>query len=192
MAKNILFDRDYDAAGNRTTLEANIGGSISGSSIVGGVWDLRNSYTYDGLDRLTYLTQSNRTGTGVVANTVAPKHATFAYDTASQLTDMRRYSATTASTASLEVHSRMAYDLAGRLTSITHGKTEIAAGQNWTGTSAAPASLGASNLLAGYFLTYDQDNRLASFSSCAMRPRRATRTTPPISSPLPVRRRSPD
>ena len=165
MAKNILFDRDYDAVGNRTKLEANIGGSISGSSIVGGVWDMRNSYTYDGLDRLTYLTQSNRTGTGVVANTVAPKHATFAYDTASQLTDMRRYSATTASTASLEVHSRLAYDLAGRLTNITHGKTEIAAGQNWTGTSAAPASLGASNLLAGYFLTYDQDNRLASFSS---------------------------
>ncbi len=34
MAKNVLFDRDYDAVGNRTKLEANLGGSISGANIV--------------------------------------------------------------------------------------------------------------------------------------------------------------
>lgn len=161
MGKNVLFDRDYDAVGNRTKLEANIGGSISGSSIVGGVWDMRNSYTYDAMNRLTYLTQSNRTG----ANAVAPKQARFAYNAASQLTDLRRYSDTAGSPAALEVHSRLGYDLAGRLTSIAHGKTDIAAGETWNGTSTAPASLGANNLLAGYFLTYDQDNRVASLSS---------------------------
>ena len=161
MVKNVLFDRDYDAVGNRTKLEANLGGTLPSTSIVGGLWDLKDSYVYDGMDRLSSATQTNRSG----GNAVSPKLATFTYDAASQLTDLRRYSATAVSTPNLEVHSRMGYDLAGRLTSLTHGKIEIAAGQTWTGASAVPASLGTSNMLAAYFLTYDQDNRLTGFSS---------------------------
>ena len=53
------------------------------------------------------------------SNAVAPKLVTQAYNAASQLTDMRRYSATTASPSALKVHSRLNYDGAGRNTSIT-------------------------------------------------------------------------
>lgn len=161
MNSRVAFDRDYDAVGLRTKLAANIGATLPGGVITGGVWDFSNTYSYDGMNRLASITQSGVAG----GNAVAPKLASFSYDAASQLRDMRRYSSTTASTASLEVHSRMGYDLAGRLTSITHGKTEIAGAETWNGTSAVPASLGASNMLAGYFLTYDQDNRVTSFSS---------------------------
>jgi RHS repeat-associated protein len=113
------------------------------------------------MNRLSSVTQTNRSG----GNTVAPKLASFQYNLASQLSDLRRYSDTTGIATNLEVHTRNAYDPAGRLTSFTHGKTEIAAGQNWTGTSAVPASLGSTNMLAGYFLTYDQDNRVTGLSS---------------------------
>src|SRR5690606_20723676 len=41
---SVVFDRDYDAVGNRTKLEANFGGTLSGTSISGGVYDFSNSY----------------------------------------------------------------------------------------------------------------------------------------------------
>ena len=151
----------YDTVGNRTKLEANFGGTLSGISISGGVYDFSNSYAYDAMHRLTSVTQTSRSG----ANAVAPKLATFSYNAASQLTDVQRYSATTPSTPTLEVHSRWGYDSAGRLSSITHGKTQITTGQTWDGSSTAPASLGASNTLAAYFLEYDQANRLTDYSS---------------------------
>ncbi len=158
---SVIFDRDYDVVGNRTKLEANFGGTISDSSIVGGLFDFRNSYAYDAMHRLASVAQTQGSG----ANAVAPKLANFSYNAASQLTDLKRYSATSASSGALEVHSRMGYDQAGRLTSITHGKTEITAGQTWDGSSTLPASLGTTNTLAAYFLVYDQANRLTDFSS---------------------------
>ena len=156
LGKTVIFDRDYDSVGNQTRMEANIGGTISTAAITGGIWDFTNSYTYDGMNRLTSVAQNNRTG----ANAVAPKLATFSYNAASQVTDLRRYSNVSAVPASLEVHTRNAFDGAGRLTSITHSSTEIPAGQNWSGTSA-----GVGTMLAGYFLAYDQGNRITSLAS---------------------------
>lgn len=159
---NVLFGRGYDSLGNQTTLSANLGGSMSALGIIsGGVWDFLNSMSYDGMGRQKSVTQSSSTG----SNAVSAKTATFQYDAASQLTDVRRYAATTADPASLKIHSRHAFDGLGRLTSITHGKTEIAAGQNWSGTSAVPASLGTTNMLAAYSLTYDADNRITALAS---------------------------
>jgi YD repeat-containing protein len=92
------------------------------------------------MNRLSSVVQTNVTG----GHAVAPKLASFSYDASSQLTDVRRYSATTASTGDLEVHSRMGYDLAGRLTSITHGKTEkesITQLESPIATSPAPPSI---------------------------------------------------
>ena len=158
-----VLDRDYDLNGLPTALAANLGGTIVGSSISGGIQDFVNQYVHDAVGRLTSVTQTSQAG----GNSVAAKLATFQYDAASQLTDLRRYSATTASPTYLEVHSRFGYDGAGRVQSLTHAKSEIAAGQMWNGTSSLPSSLQAGNLLAGYFLAYDQDNRLTGWSSYA-------------------------
>ncbi|MHB0961179.1 MAG: RHS repeat domain-containing protein [Pirellulaceae bacterium] len=158
-----VLDRDYDLNGLPTALASNLGGALVGSSISGGIKDFVNQYAHDALGRLTSLTQTGQSG----GNSVAPKLATFQYDAASQLTDLRRYSSTSAYATYLEVHSRFGYDGAGRLQSITHAKAEIAAGQLWNGTSSLPSSLQGGNLLAGYFLAYDQDNRLTGWSSYA-------------------------
>ncbi len=74
---------------------------------------------------------SQGTAASGTVNSVAPKFASFNYNVASQMTDLRRFSALTSTPANLEVHSRYAYDGAARLTSITHAKTEIAPGQAW-------------------------------------------------------------
>ncbi|MHB9068435.1 MAG: RHS repeat-associated core domain-containing protein [Pirellulaceae bacterium] len=158
---SVVLDRRFDGNGNRITLGANFGGILSGSSIMGGIDDFNREFAYDGLNRLTSVNSSSVSG----GHAVAPKLATFEYNAASQRTDLRRYSATTASASDLEIHSRRGYDQAGRLTGITHGTAEIAAGQIWDGTSSLPASLGATDMLAGYFFGYDQDNRLVDFSS---------------------------
>ncbi|MFO0941919.1 MAG: RHS repeat-associated core domain-containing protein [Pirellulales bacterium] len=89
----------------------------------------------------------------------------FQYNAASQLTDLRRYASATADVAALKIHSRQTYDAAGRVTSITHGKTEIAAGQNWSGTSTVPSSLGATGMLAGYSVSYDTVGRVSNLGS---------------------------
>ncbi len=160
-SQSVLLKNDYDLTGNRSGLTANLGGTISGSTITGGVNDFKNQYTFDGMDRLTQVTQASVSG----GNAVAPKTATMKYNAASQLTDLRRYNLATVNASNLKVHTRNDYDQSGRLKSITHAKTEIAAGQNWVGTSAVPASVGAANMLAAYFIVWDRDNRLANFSS---------------------------
>ena len=157
MGRNVAFNRSYDVVGNQTLLSANIGGALNGA-ITGGIWDFRNTYAYDDMNRLTSVVQAGVSG----GNTLAKKQANFSYDAASQLTDIRRYSYVS-NLASLEVHSRLGYDLAGHLTSVTHGKTEIPTGQTWAGTSSTPVSTG--YMLAAYFLTFDADNRVTSFSS---------------------------
>jgi len=82
-----------------------------------------------------------------------------------QMTDMRRYSHSVINAAALEVHSRYAYDGAGKISSITHAKSEIAAGQAWNGTATLPASITPSQTIAAYHLSYDRDNRLTAFAS---------------------------
>ncbi|WP_162006864.1 RHS repeat-associated core domain-containing protein [Roseimaritima sediminicola] len=158
---SVALNRAFDGNGNRITLGANFGGTLSGTSIVGGVDDFTRQFTYDGLGRMTSVNSDAVSG----GHAVAPQLATFEYNAASQRTDLRQYSATTASPSDLQVHSRRAYDQAGRLASITHGTAEIGAGETWDGTSTLPASLGSTDMLAGYFFRYDQDNRLVDFAS---------------------------
>jgi hypothetical protein len=99
----------------------------SGGTISGGVGDLVNGYGHDRRERLTSVFQVAASG----GNAVAQKFVAFTYDIASQMTDMRRYSSTLANPAGLEVHSRYTLDGAARLNSITHARSEIAAGQAW-------------------------------------------------------------
>ncbi|WP_146391966.1 RHS repeat-associated core domain-containing protein [Allorhodopirellula solitaria] len=157
----VNFTREFDKRGNRIELAANLGGTLSGTTISGGVDDFENVYQYDFLNRLTSLIQQSQSG----GHAVAPKLAELEYNRASQLTDLHRYSAAAASTSDLQVHTRMDYDDAGRISSLTHGASEIASGENWNGTSTLPASLGSSDLLAAYTFQYDADNRLTQFST---------------------------
>ncbi|GIW97140.1 MAG: hypothetical protein KatS3mg111_0473 [Pirellulaceae bacterium] len=160
----VLLDRDYDAAGNQTKLAANFTGTLQADgSISGGVWDFSNTYTYDSLNRLRTVTQGGLSN----GNVVADKHVDISYNTASQLTNIFRYAASTDDPAALVVHSRMGYDQAGRLTSITHARQVIGNGQTWDGTSNPPPSLAAGDLLAAYFLDWDAGGRLESLSSWA-------------------------
>ncbi|HUP80366.1 MAG TPA: RHS repeat-associated core domain-containing protein, partial [Pirellula sp.] len=161
MGRSFIVDRDYDAVGNRIGLSLNIGGRMTGSNITGGVSDFKNTYGFDGMNRLASLTQTSLSG----SNAVAPKLVTQSYNAASELTDLRRYAATAASTSTLKVHTRMTYDGAGRNTSITHAKTEISAGQSWNGTSTLPTSLTPPQTLAAYSLTYDSGSRLTDLAT---------------------------
>src|SRR5690606_34473772 len=136
LGKNFGFDRDYDAVGNQTKLASIIGGTLAGTEITGGIKDFVNNYKYDSFGRQSSVTQT----TTSLGNAVAPKHVTTAYNAASQVTDVRRYSATTNTAANLEVHTRNSFDAAGRLKSITHSKTELGAGVNWNGTSTLPSA----------------------------------------------------
>jgi RHS repeat-associated protein len=159
LGKSFAFDRDYDNVGNQTKLASIIGGALSGTDITGGIKDFANTYTYDYLNRRTSATQSQVSG----GNSVAAKHVTTAFNLASQITDVRRYSDTTNSSANLEAHTRHSFDSAGRLKSITHSKTELGAGVNWDGTSSLPST----GTFAAYFLNYDADNRITSLASRA-------------------------
>ncbi|XZE43934.1 RHS repeat-associated core domain-containing protein [Pirellulaceae bacterium SH467] len=159
LGKSFAFDRDYDNVGNQTKLASIIGGALSGTDITGGIKDFANTYTYDYLNRRTSATQSQASG----GNSVAAKHVTTAFNLASQITDVRRYSDTTNSSANLEAHTRHSFDSAGRLKSITHSKTELGAGVNWDGTSSLPST----GTFAAYFLSYDADNRITSLASRA-------------------------
>ena len=160
---SVVLTRQFDDRGNRSELAANFGGTLSGGSVSGGIGDFVNEYVYDERDRLGSVTQTEQSG----GHAVAPKHATLIYNRASQLTDLRRYSADWASWSNLEVHSRREYDGAGRLVSITHGNQEISGSQTWDGTSTPPSSLGASGMLAAYRMDYDENHRLTSLGSYA-------------------------
>jgi YD repeat-containing protein len=166
LGKSVNFDRKFDSVGNEVKLEANIGGTISISPTLitfsGGIWDFRTNYAYDGRDRLTSITQSNRAA-GTQTNTTAPKSVAMVYNAASQITDVFRYSSLSPATANLEAHTRSNFDGAGRMVSITHSKSAIGTGLNWDGTSASPTV----DTVAAYFMNYDAANRVTSLSSRA-------------------------
>lgn len=172
LGKAIVLDRDFDAVGNRTGLAANIGGTITASSmlsptatstITGGIKDFVNSYSYDTLDRLIKVTQGGAAG----GNAVSEKQAKLSYNLSGQLTEMRRYSSVAASPASntLEVHARYDYDTIGRLTSIAYGTQEITATDIWSSEVLGTGVVASSNVKSAYKYQYDNQNRLSSFGS---------------------------
>ena len=85
MAVSTVLDHDYDLNGVPTALAANLGGVIVGSNISGDIRDLANQYVWDALGRLTSVTQASQSS----GNSVAAKLATFQYDAAGELTDLR-------------------------------------------------------------------------------------------------------
>ena len=93
------------------------------------------AFTYDELNRVTSLTQSG--------NGVTDKRVDMAYDAASQMTDVVRYSDLEGS--QLVAQSNYVYDSAGRLTDLTHAQGSM--------------------VLADYEWLYDEANRITQFTS---------------------------
>ena len=72
----------YDTNGDRTALDATIGG----------VADFQNSYTYDSFGDETSVTQQAAGTSG--SNAVADKRVTFSYDQDGRLSTIGRYAST--------------------------------------------------------------------------------------------------
>ena len=102
----MVLNQTYDVLNRRTSLAAEIDGTD----------DFINSYSYDILNRMTQVTQSEQSG----GNAVADERIDFAYDAENKLhfTSIMRY-ADLAGT-DLVANTQFGYDMADRLTSITH------------------------------------------------------------------------
>jgi RHS repeat-associated protein len=113
----VVLTQAFDAAGNRTSLAAQIGNTA----------DFLSACTYDDLGRMTRVEQSGQTG----GNSVAPKRVDFAYDAASRFDTITRY-ANLAGTQ-LVAQTDYTYDDASRLTALTHSKGQTTlAGYSWS------------------------------------------------------------
>jgi hypothetical protein len=132
---SIQLGRTYDLVGNRTQLFASIGGQL----------DFVNNYTYDGLDRITKITQSDQVG----GNAVAHKQVNYTYNLLGQMTQVNRYQSLT-TTGEPVLRSVYSYDSANRLTSVAH--RNISSG-------------GSATLLDDYNFTYDLMNRITAIDS---------------------------
>ena len=109
LVPNVVFNYDYDPAGNLIRVSDTIDGVAKGVE----------NFTYDALDRVTSITQSG--------NEIADKRIDYTYDKASQRIKSDRYN-------SLDGNNPLAttnydYDRNGRVTDITHltGNDTIAA-----------------------------------------------------------------
>jgi RHS repeat-associated protein len=110
----VVLTQTFDAAGNRTSLSAEIDSTD----------DFLNTFTYDNLNRVTRITQVGQAG----GNTVAEKRVDFAYNAAGQFTAIDRYKDIDGGSTHLVVETAYTYDLIGRLTDLvhTHDTTDIA------------------------------------------------------------------
>jgi RHS repeat-associated protein len=124
----VSFRYTLDAVGNVLRAEDAFGSSYQGQI----------DYTYDGLNRVTSLTQRQNIYARPGFTPVAPKRVSMSYNTASELTNLTRFSDLNA-TQTVATTS-YTYDQSGRLNQLTHSRN--------------------SNPLADYRLSYDATNRL--------------------------------
>jgi len=117
LTPEVVLTQVFDAAGNRTSLAAQIGATD----------DFLSACTYDDLGRMTRVQQSGQSG----GNSVTPKRVDFAYDAAGRFDTITRY-ANLAGTQ-LVAQTGYTYDDASRLTALTHSKGQTTlAGYTWT------------------------------------------------------------
>ncbi len=121
--------QSFDVVGNRTELRATGSGTL----------DFRNIYSYDKLNRLTEVIQTNQIG----GNSVLPKRVTMAYNALGQRTQLARFQST--GTTNPVATTDTTYDTANRLSGIAHKQ-------------------GSTNLNT-YAYTYDPLSRLTSVTS---------------------------
>jgi len=84
LAPQVKISASFNRVGNRTWFAADL---ITGSDYA---FDFLNTYSYDGLNRITYMAQNLR-GTGSQYHAVQPKSTTIAYNALGQTTFLSRY-----------------------------------------------------------------------------------------------------
>jgi RHS repeat-associated protein len=107
--------------GNRTSLSANLGGTVnqSTSAVTGGTQDFLNNYSYTASASNPYGQMSQVSQTGNGGNAVAAKTGTFQYDLQAELTGVGRYQNANA-TANLVALAAYGRDNDGNLTSLVY------------------------------------------------------------------------
>jgi hypothetical protein len=107
--------------GNRTSLSANLGGTVNQatSAVTGGTPDFLNNYSYTASATNPYGQMSEVSQTGNGGNAVAAKTATFQYDLQAELTGVGRYQSANA-TANLVAQATYGRDNDGNLTSLVY------------------------------------------------------------------------
>ncbi|MEM7312899.1 MAG: RHS repeat-associated core domain-containing protein, partial [Planctomycetota bacterium] len=123
--------------------------------------EFTNHYEYDSRNQLKEISQEFPTPSE------SEKAVTFDYNGAGQLAGIYRYSSLDASPSSpdLVAHSKYSYDGTGRIESIAHSREKVNAAHSWDGTADLPNTLDEGAMIAGYFMEYDQGNRLVGLSS---------------------------
>ncbi len=124
LTPTVTLAQSYNMLSRRSQLAATIGATA----------DFVNSYSYDGLGRMSSIAQSGVTG----GNAVAEKRVDFTYDNGNQFASITRYNNTAGTQA--VAGSTYAFDQAGRLTALSHAK--------------------GGSTLAGYTWTFDAGNRM--------------------------------
>ncbi|MBM4002523.1 MAG: hypothetical protein FJ295_04435 [Planctomycetes bacterium] len=117
----VVLTSAYDTSGNRTSL----------SSTINSTADLKNTYTFDGLNCITRVDQQGQTG----GNTVAEKRVDFSYNALGQFTTIARYKAVAGGTSNEVATSSFNYDTLERLTELAHKKgasTNLFTPYSWT------------------------------------------------------------
>ena len=130
----------YDLNGNRTSLAANIGGTVVNTngvySVQGGTPDFTNTYSYNNLGQMTSVQQTAQFS----GNAVTTNEADFTYNANGLLNTVNRYQA-----GADVANSTYLYDHASRLTDLSYTD-----GQN--------------NSLASYTWAYDNANRVTGYT----------------------------
>jgi YD repeat-containing protein len=95
----VILTSQYDASGNRTSLAASVAGTA----------DFQNSYTYDFLNRLTRVEQTQQSG----GNSVHEKRVDFTYNAAGLFTQIARFKDTDGGSANEVASGTFSYDTPG-------------------------------------------------------------------------------
>jgi RHS repeat-associated protein len=120
LAPAVILSDGY-TNGNRTSLSANLGGTVNQatSAVTGGTADFLNNYSYTASATNPYGQMSQVSQTANGGNTVAAKTATFQYDLQGELTVVGRYQNANA-TANLVTQATYGRDNDGNLTSLVY------------------------------------------------------------------------
>ncbi len=121
---NVLLTSEYDFNGDRTSLSANIGGTLNTDGTVsGGISDFTNTYGYDNLGNMTSIVQTGGDGT-------TPKCVTLSYDADNRLTGIDRHASD--GNSNLVASSAYTYDHDSELTDLSYAKgTTTLAAYHW-------------------------------------------------------------
>ena len=134
---DVVLTSTYDAAGNRTSLSAAVGGTA----------DFVNRYCYDDLNRETQVTQGASAAAG--HDGVDSKLVTFTYNADGQLASIDRFHDLSGASGDRVATSSYGYDDFGRLTGLTHTAADGA------------------TTFAAYAWGYDDDGKVTSFANSA-------------------------